>query len=265
MDKLNYTDGPRKFYMGCKKSKLDGTEKQYHQHFQSRDLILPNKVDLRDTGFVPPILDQKNLGSCTSQATSSALLYAMNKEGLENPFEPSRLFIYYFTRFLEDTVNEDAGAELGDVMKTIFAFGVPPETEWPYDITKFKEKPSLNAIKSARKHLDNFEYFSVKVDLKSIKQVLADGYPVIIGIALFESFFYEETLKTGIVPIPKVTEPITGGHALLIVAYDDETGFLKVKNSWSTNVGQEGYFDIPYDYIANPNLGMDFWSIRSFK
>jgi hypothetical protein len=51
-----------KFYMGCKKSTLTGKEKQYHEHFKSRGL-LPSKVDLRDSGFVPPVLDQGRLNS----------------------------------------------------------------------------------------------------------------------------------------------------------------------------------------------------------
>ncbi len=257
---------PRKFYMGCKKSKLDGSEKKYDEHFKSRDLVeLPKKVDLRETGWVAPVLDQQNLGSCCFQSTSNVLLFLMNKEGLEKKYQPSRLFMYYFTRFLEDKVEEDSGAEISDVMKAVYAFGAPSEDKWPYDITKFKVKPPLEAIKAARKHLDNFEYFSVKQDLKVMKQVLADGLPIIIGIALFDSFFYEETLKTGIVPIPKVTEQIAGGHCLNIISYNDETECFTVQNSWGTEVGNKGFFDIPYEYILNPNLGMDYWAITNFK
>jgi C1A family cysteine protease len=189
----------------------------------------------------------------------------MNKEGLENKYQPSRLFLYYFTRFLEDTVEEDSGANLKDLMKTVMVFGCPSEEDLPYDITKFTEKPPLEIVKKAREHLDNFDYFSVKQDLNVMKQVLADGFPIIIGIVLFESFFYDETMKTGIVPIPKVTESISGGHAILIVKYDDDTNCFTIQNSWGSDVGQSGYFDIPYEYILNENLGQDYWHLRKFK
>jgi C1A family cysteine protease len=186
----------------------------------------------------------------------------MNKEGLEKKFQPSRLFLYYFTRFLEDTVDEDSGSEIKDVMKTITAFGVPDENDWPYDISKFTEKPSLEIIKKAREHLDNFDYFFVKQDLNIMKQVLADGNPIIIGIAIFESFQSEETMKTGIVPIPKITERVLGGHALGVYGYDDNKEVFLIQNSWSTNVGQSGWFEIPYEYILNENLGLDYWYIK---
>jgi C1A family cysteine protease len=259
-------EAPRKFYMGCKKSQLDGSEKQYHEYFRSRDLVeLPTKVDLRDSGFVPPILNQLSLGSCVHNATSNALLFLMNKEGLENPYQPSRLFLYYFTRFLEDTIEEDGGSEIHNAMKTVFAFGVCSEEDWAYDITKFTEKPPLKAIKKARKHLDNFEYYLVKQDLNIMKQVLVDGNPIIFGLTLFESYMYDETLKTGKVPIPKITEQIIGGHAQNIVGFNDETQEFLVEGSWGTEVADKGYFYIPYDYILNPVFCMDCWCLKQFK
>lgn len=45
--------------------------------------------------------------------------------------------------------------------------------------------------------------------------------------------------------------PNTQGHAVLIVGYDDGQQCFKVKNSWGTGWGEEGYFRIAYDDVTD--------------
>jgi Cysteine protease len=35
-----------------------------------------------------------------------------------------------------------------------------------------------------------------------------------------------------------------------------------VRNSWGTGWGRRGYGTIPYEYLLNPGLSADFWTIR---
>ena len=58
---------------------------------------LPPSYDLRSTGFIPPILDQGTLGSCGPNQISNALRFCLRKLKAPVDFQPSRLFIYYFT------------------------------------------------------------------------------------------------------------------------------------------------------------------------
>ena len=46
------------------------------------------------------------------------------------------------------------------------------------------------------------------------------------------------------------------------VAYSDATQRFVFQNSWSSAWGQQGFFTIPYEYITNPRLTADLWSIR---
>ena len=71
-----------------------------------------------------------------------------------------------------------------------------------------------------------------------------------------------EVEKTGVVPMPAPHEKVVGGHAVVAVGYDDSAQRVIVRNSWGPAWGQAGYFTMPYDYITNPTLAADMWTIR---
>ena len=55
----------------------------------------PSKADLRDSGFLPCVYDQGQIGSCVGNATAAAVAYDMAKQGRKVfTAAPSRLFIY---------------------------------------------------------------------------------------------------------------------------------------------------------------------------
>src|SRR4051812_22559983 len=68
-------------------------------------------IDLRP--FCGPIYDQGQLGSCTGNA-QAGLLQFMQKSQKYMDFIPSRLFIYYWSRYFEGTVMTDSGATVAD-------------------------------------------------------------------------------------------------------------------------------------------------------
>lgn len=86
------------------KDVLDGTEHKFS--IEHDYTTLPIAFDLR-TIRLPPILDQLSIGSCGANQISNILRYCLQKEKF-NDFQPSRLFIYYFTRLIEGSmVTED--------------------------------------------------------------------------------------------------------------------------------------------------------------
>ena len=106
----------------------------------------------------------------------------------------------------------------------------------------------------------------VTQDLVEIKSAIADGYPVVCGIDVYSSFESEETLKSGIIPVPNPEkESLLGGHCVALYGYNDEKQVFIMMNSWGTDVGQQGWFTIPYSYISNPAFARDFWTVRFFK
>jgi len=219
---------------------------------------LPPLVDLR--AKCPPVYDQGQLGSCTGNAIAGGFEFELMKQNTV-VFAPSRLFIYYNERVIEGTVATDSGAQVRDGLKTVHKQGVCPETLWPYNITEFAIKPYQSCYTDALTHLAT-SYHKVAQNLNQMKSSLADGYPFVIGFTAYASFESAQVAQTGIVNLPQPGESVVGGHAVLVVGYDDSQSRFIVRNSWGASWGIQGYFTMPYDYLLNPQLSSDFWTIR---
>ena len=220
---------------------------------------IPPSADLSPQ--CPPVYDQGELGSCTANAIAAAFEFDEMKQKAPKASTPSRLFIYYGERAMEGTVNEDSGAQIRDGIKVVATNGTCPETEWPYDITKFKQKPAQKCFNDAKKY-KAVTYQRLIQDLNTMKGCLAEGFPFVFGITVYESMMTPEVAKTGIIPMPTTQEKVMGGHAILAVGYDDSKRTFKFRNSWGTGWGDKGYAYIPYAYLTDDNLATDFWTIR---
>jgi C1A family cysteine protease len=228
---------------------------------------LPPKVNL--TAKCPAIWDQGEIGSCTANAIGAAIEFDRLKQKL-HPIMPSRLFIYYNERVMENTVNEDSGAMIRDGIKSVAKQGVCSEKLWPYDPTPYPPNPHLTreptaaCYKQALKHTA-VRYERVSRNLSQMKGCLAAGYPFVIGFTVYESFESDEVAQTGEAPMPSPPESVVGGHAVLAVGYDDRENRFRMRNSWGTKWGMKGYFTMPYAYLLDENLSDDFWQITLVK
>lgn len=220
-------------------------------------ISLPASVDLR-AGFPLPPYDQGALGSCVSNALAANMQYLRLKQKLPT-FMPSRLFIYYNARLYDGNPLEDSGTYIRTGVKVLTKAGFAHETLWDYDISRFDEKPSKEAYEDARRYYP-LKYFRVNnKDIKQVKNCLAAGYPVVFGFAMFENFFQSDE-KNGVVPMPDGS--MIGGHCVLLTGYDDSKELFQIRNSFGTNIADSGYYYMPYEYIINPELCDDFWTIR---
>lgn len=246
----------QKYFKGWIPDLPDFRDKNYCK--LTERVALPPSVDLRPDA--PPVESQKNLGSCTTFAIIGALEY-IEKKDKDIAFEVfSHLFLYYNERDLEGSVASDSGAMIRDGIKTLASLGICNETMWPYDISKFTDKPPQECYDDAKKHL--ITSYARLDTIDDIKNCLATGYPVIVGITVYESFETDEVAKTGIVPMPSPSEECLGGHAVSIWGFQDDKQHFIMRNSWSDGWGDKGYFYLPYDYIGNSDLATDFWTIR---
>jgi len=231
---------------------------------------LPTRVDLRSG--MPAPYDQGSLGSCTANAIAAALQFDLAKQNLPS-WTPSRLFIYFNERDMEGTVSEDSGAQIRDGVKSVNQLGVCPEAPspvaaaeaiWPYDIAQFAVKPPQPCYDEAEQNI-TLKYERIPQTVAALQTMLSQGYPVIFGFSVYESFESQAVAQTGIVPMPAPGEQCVGGHAVIICGYDVTTGMFLVRNSWGSDWGIGGYFWLPFAYVVDASLANDFWTIETIK
>ncbi len=250
----------RQLISGWRPSPPDHRDHMYRSPFTG---ALPTKVDLA----FDPVFDQGNIGSCgPNSAVSDIIFAALRQDAAHIGTVPSRLFVYYVTRMVQNTVNMDSGVENRAMFKALAQYGWCDESLWPYDVSKFTVKPPKNAFDQAagRKIV---QYLRVNQSLDDMRACLASGVsgvgdPFVFGFTVYESFMSDAVAKTGIVPMPSKSEETVGGHDITFVGYDDTTQMFKFKNSWGTDWGLGGFAFMPYAYATNYNLAGDFWTAR---
>ena len=247
----------------------------------------PAKVDLRTTGFFPPVYDQEHLGSCTANAAVALLQYFEKKAKGVAP-NPSRLFVYKVSRNLA-RVTGDTGSFMRNVMGALVLFGAPPEEFWPYDITKFDEEPPAFCYSFAA-NLKTLKYFKVsdshlsaQAQLDKLKAYLAAGFPCIMGFTIYEPEITLACYNGGHIAFPTKNSAVDGGHAVVACGYDDDMvingdkGAILIRNSWGVwnlspdariraqdarQIGDFGYFWLSYKYFTEKPVNVDdIWTI----
>lgn len=226
-----------------RRSPLDG------QTTYTPNQVSLEKVDLRM--YTGKVEFQDVLGSCTANAIVSACEVLLQRE--QKFVDLSRLFLYYNARLLENGVGLE-GAYLRYALQASKAFGICPESIWPYDINKVNIKPSDEAYEQALLYrITRYEFIDNTNDetkLKGAISALAEGFPVVISMITTEEL---ENL-TG--PLDEQQykglghTPFTGLHAVTIVGYDNDKQYFIVENSWGEGWGDQGYFALPYSLLG---------------
>jgi C1A family cysteine protease len=220
---------------------------------------------------MPEVWQQGDLGSCTAFSTCAAFQYEVARQG-KQAYYPSFLAQYWWARYLDgpDNTRADVGATLRSAVKASARWGVAHDSTWPYLPAKFARQPTKRATQDAERH-QVLRYVAVPQDVTQMRACLAGGWPIIVGISVYESFEGGDVAASGRVPMPRPGERVLGGHAVLVVGYDwstagyDPSGYdprFVCRNSWGKDWGDGGYFTIPAQYLNDPGLSGDFWSLR---
>lgn len=223
---------------------------------------LPPKVDLRP--FMTYVENQDETNSCVANAVAGAYEYLVKKH-TERDYDVSRMFIYYNARDLGG-IDGDNGSVIADAIEGLRQYGACAEESWPFELGEVNSPPSDDAYEEAAQFVVE-DLQLVPMDLNAWKSALAEGYPIVFGISLYESF--DKQRKRGVVPLPtpnEVSRAAHGGHAMLCVGYSDPDKVFIVRNSWGEDWGDDGYCYIPYAYLINEKFNDgDSWIIRQLE
>lgn len=205
--------------------------------------------------LLPPPLNQGKIGACAANVASNAARHLLSL-----PFQPSRLHIYFHARALEGLpADQDCGTTLRSVCQALHKHCVIDEQQHAYTVTNVPliPPPSTSSLQK------QINYFSVPQRVDDIRKCIDEHLPILFGIHVFRSTISKEVNKTGCIPMPAAGEPSVGGHGVLLVGYDDSSRVFRIQNTWGPKWGQGGYGSIPYDYVLDPSLAFDFWTLRA--
>lgn len=221
--------------------------------------VIPAAVDLR--GLCPPIYDQDGTNSCVGNSVA-AVCHAneLAQQAKSKPTIPSRLFIYYNARKAIGEERMDNGATIRDAVKSLRRYGFCPEAWWPFRADIVTKTPPKKDYDIAKKEIIN-QYARVAQDANAIEATLAQKRFIVFGFAVYDNLLSGQVARSGTLTLPLSNERLLGGHAVVLVGYDRAARTFLVRNSWGINWGKQGYFTMPYDYVLNPNLAADFWTM----
>lgn len=213
---------------------------------------LPESVSL--LAFAPERGNQGAQGSCVAWASAYAartILYA--RQTGKNPddvkFSPS------FT-YNQIKLPGCQGSYLQRAMDNMGKIGAVPFGDFAYDAGDCDRRPPAALFDKA----ENFRILGATrvsdgankpgtVDIKAIRQTLAAGAPVVIGMMVGGTFMQEMMGQ-------KVWHPTAadrrmegfGGHAMCVIGYDDnlEGGAFQIMNSWGPEWGEQGVAWVRY-------------------
>ena len=215
-------------------------------------------------------LDQGQLGSCTANGIAQGVFVAEMVAGLPAAVL-ARLWLYFYERALEGTISQDAGANIGDGYRILAGKGIPPESAYPYDISKFTRDPgpAVDRLAFDSRGKIGIQYHPISSTgqalLDDVERALTGNFAVVFGGLVSERFC--STQPSGIL-MPHSNDVVAGGHCRVVVGHDRAARKHKVKNSWSDLWGDPtagpGCSWDSYDWFTDPKWGAnDIWIVAS--
>ncbi len=229
---------------------------------------LPEKASLIQ--YAPARLNQGRQGSCVGWASSYAartILHARQTGINPNrmPFSPS----YVYNQIAIPNSNCQ-GSYMINAMETMLKDGDLPLSQFRYDESTCRARPDQSARAAAAQYRirgynrlskDHDKY---AVNMLAIKQNLAQGAPVVIGMQVGGSFM--QNMRGRDTWIPSRSDYNLrgfGGHAMCVIGYDDyhsgNEGAFQIMNSWGADWGNEGVGWVRYkdfEYFVKEAYGL---------
>lgn len=217
---------------------------------------LPAAIDWRNSNgnFVTTPKNQKKCGSCWAFSMTGALeSYSLLKQNA-----PGRdLDLSEQVMLSCSGAGSCNGGRLsaGYLQKT----GLPLEAAYPYTGADGSCGAAAPGWQAGAYKIG--AWGSVPKKLAEIKTALVKYGPLPIAYMVYEDFML---YKSGVYSY--TTGKRLGGHAVLLVGYNDAEKYFIVKNSWDTSWGEGGYFRIAYSEMSNSvSFGLSTLAYRTSK
>jgi hypothetical protein len=212
---------------------------------------LPEAANLQK--YAPAVGDQGHQGSCV--AWSSAYAARTIEEAARSGADPNS------TRFSPSFLYNQIGLENCDgsyiekAMEFMTQSGSIPYDQFPYSDQDCSKQPDQQQLQQARQYkMRGFNRLTPgdrnnAIDLHAIKENIAQGAPVVIGMQVGGSYMQPMMGKDLWQPTDEDRSLLGfGGHAQCVVGYDDRKygGAFLLMNSWGPQWGNNGFAWVRY-------------------
>jgi len=214
---------------------------------------MPSAVDLTLSSI--PIGDQGTQSSCVGWALG--YYYKTYEEEREHSWDVSRIDRRFSPSWLYNLScgGVDGGTTFPKAFEVLLRYGIVDMKEFPYDERNCTRMPSSFQKEAAKPYrIKSYAALwtsTAGADLEFLKEKIAEGEPVALGIPVYENFYY---CQDGWVDIPGRNDEYIGDHAVCAVGYDDHAGRgggVKIVNSWGSGWGDCGYAYLSYRFLKN--------------
>lgn len=227
------------------------------------DPNLPDNYDL--SPLMPPVRSQGSQASCTAWATT----YYMKsyQEKVQHGYEYTDFNSVMSPAYIYNQTKAGNGCSVGSCIENALYVlktqGAATWQQFPYG-PDCSILPTPQQMDNASNHKIAQGYIiSSQTELNGvmtprttiIKNLLVQGNPVIIGMALDAGFENATPRNSENLYIYNYYDSMqhVGNHAMLIVGYDDSLNAFKVINSWGTAWGNDGYCWVSYNFFKLPS------------
>ncbi len=209
---------------------------------------LPARVDLSPN--MPPPGQQGEQNSCVGWAVAYALKSYQEKldEGWNLYLSDGRLSAarVFSPSFIYNQCNHGQNVPIlyMDAFNVLSEKGAALWTDMPYKAADFVTQPGPDVVRKAGRYkIDFWRQVNVQ-DLKEVKSHLHAGYPVLIGANVDAAFVKQPAGRIW----NTIGTPI-GGHAMVVVGYDDAKQAFRLMNSWGSQWGDNGFCWVDYEHF----------------
>ncbi len=247
------TESALEYKMGLIMDDTDYEKQPREPRFEgSKYLELPIKVDL--TPYCPEVGHQGEIQSCVGWALGYGALTIQraiqdnitDKQAITANAN-SALFIY---NQVKQSDYCGSGAKISDAVELLMNNGDCLANNFDGDVNDCSKVPNPS-LQAEAKHFAVTDFMTLfakdeapEIKILKVQKALANQQPVVVGLKVLKNFFHLKDIGYW---RPEIGSQLpAGGHAMVVVGYDELRGAFRIMNSWGKEWGKDGFIWIKY-------------------
>ncbi len=224
---------------------------------------LPEKVSLQE--FAPQRRDQGQQGSCVAWASAYAARTIVQSAATKQAPDATAFSPSFMYNQIKIDNSDCQGTYIQRAMEQMERGGALPFSQFAYTDRNCGKQPNGAEMQQAQQfRIKGYQRLTkggspdAPTDMLAMKQQLAQGSPVVIGMMVGGSFMQDMAGKELWYPDQNdYAMRGFGGHAVCVIGYDDfkfgKKGGFQIMNSWGPEWGKNGIAWVSYEDLAHFN------------